>query len=99
MRLMYEVMFFSADNGDMSHLPAWLRLSLAVDMHKYIIHLQDLIQSLIVSFTFMTFGTQQVDDGARKDGVCITQGIAQDDTPEHIELRAVIPFDGMVPAV
>src|SRR5262245_11974562 len=83
----------------MAHFTAGLGIFFPIDMDKYILDLEYLIQALINSFTGMPFFTQQVHNSCREYMVRAAQRIFQHYSPEHIELAAVIGLDAVMTTV
>src|SRR6266516_4651235 len=68
-------------------------------MHKSIFNFQHLLQTFIFYFSIISFGSHNIHHDRRKDRISISKGVAQYQSPEHIELGTIMRFNGVMTAV
>src|SRR5438309_2634543 len=83
----------------MSHFAAWPSFLLTVDVNEGVVDTQYLIEAGILGNAGMSFASNDVDHGGREDVFCISQGIGQNDTPQHVELGGIMSLYRVMAAV
>src|SRR5687768_13253611 len=82
-----------------AHLSSGFGIGFPIQVKEGIINPQHFLDTLVTYGTGMPFTADNVHHHGRKEVFGISAGQVEDDTPEHIELRTVVPFNGMVAAI
>src|SRR6476661_5506252 len=83
----------------MSHLSARLCMLFAVDVYKHIVHCKNFAKAFVDGLAGIARLSNDIYQCRRQYLVGIPKRIIEQDAPQHIELAAVICFNGMMPAV